>query len=113
MAEGKAAPAETWETVEEASGLPWRPTVIGEAITGVLSNRREVVDEERGETWTSHTITLDNGDIVRPPAGYKVTQGLLACNVGDVVRITYLGEVPMGPGKNPMRDYRIQRKATS
>jgi hypothetical protein len=44
-------------------------------------------------------------------AGYKLTQAFDGVAEGTMARITFVKEVDMGPGRNAMKDYRVDIKA--
>lgn len=57
------------------------------------------------QTWREIT----NDMLVSLPNSYKLEQGLREGNVqpGDITKVTYVKDVKMGPGRNPMKDFTI------
>lgn len=52
----------------------------------------------------------EDGKLYQTSASYKLAQGIRKATPGQVVRITYVKDVPMGPGRNDMKDFTVDVK---
>jgi hypothetical protein len=52
---------------------------------------------------------LHNGNVVSVKSSYKIDQLMTKVTLGQYIKITYLGEIPVSdPKKNAMRNYSLQ-----
>lgn len=99
-----------FETVVEESGAPIEFENVNDQFVGeYLGN--EVINPTGNEedAFTVHKFRDSSGAVRKTNGGYKLNVGLEGIAVGTVVRITRVTDVPISdPGKNPMKDYRIE-----
>lgn len=99
-----------WETAVEESGKPIDFSVVGSVFVGTFE-RTELIDPSGDgnpeETFNKHFFKSPSGEVFFVLGGFKLDDSLAKIPTGSRVRITYVGDVPMGVGKNPMKDYRI------
>lgn len=82
----------------------WDPLVEGEKIEGVVIN---IEDGVYGKEYLIDR-RIEEAGIIKTP-GHKVLQMLLEkVDITDRVRITYKGEKPGKPGKNPTQIYKVE-----
>lgn len=95
--------SDEWETMESAKNF-WSPKAKGEEIQG------EVVEITQGMYGSKYVIKTATGDWTTP--SHKVLQSKLSgAIIGDIVKITYDGEIPPRTrGENPTKIYIVQKK---
>lgn len=93
-----------WEEVKGASGL-WLPDKPGEAIEGVIREKRE------GQYGVQVSIEAEDGTTYTTPS-HKVLQNKLRdCELGDSVRIVFeKKDLPAVKGHEGTRLYKVFRR---
>lgn len=99
-----------FETVVEESGTPIDFAEVGAQFTGVYLGADNINPTGNDEdAFTVHKFRDAEGNVRTHNGGYKLNVGLEGIAKGTVVRITRTDDVPMSdPGKNAMKDYRIE-----
>ena len=100
----------TFETVVEESGAPILFENIGDVFVGMYLGAVEIRPTENDEdSFLQHKFRDSAGAVRVINGGYKLNVGLETVESDTVVRITRAADVPMSdPGRNPMKDYRIE-----
>lgn len=99
-----------WETVAEESGAPLDLSEVGMMFIGEYAGR-ELIDPTGNpdDSFFQHKFRASDGMLYVVNGGYKLNVGLESIENGSLVRITRALDIPMSdPGKNPMKDYRIE-----
>lgn len=98
-----------FETVVEESGTPIEFPEPGAVFVGEYLGANEVNPTGKEEdAFTVHRFRDSDGNVRTINGGYKLNVGLEAIDKSAIVRITRTQDLPMSdPGKNPMKDYRI------
>lgn len=99
-----------FNTVMEESGVPILFEEIGDVFVGQYLGPTEIDPTgEPEDAFTQHKFRDADGTIRVVNGGYKLNVGLEGIESGTIVRITRAHDVPINdPGKNPMKDYRIE-----
>lgn len=102
---------EEWETVAEESGEPIK-FEIGESFVGTFVGIRHIVppnSTDPKDEFDQLTFKDSEGNVRTINGGYKLLETFNQVEEGKRVRITRTPDVPMGdPGKNDMKDYRVE-----
>lgn len=101
---------EDWDTVVEESGLKLSFDNKGEQFVGRYIGTETITNPNNGETFDQQQFRDPEGTLYAINGGYKLQQAVEKLAAGDIVRITYMGDIDMGPGKNPMKDFRVDVK---
>lgn len=106
--------SEGWETAVEESGSPIVFINYGDSFAGKFTGTQVITPEETGgktdKPFNKHFFKDADGNVKYILGGYKLDEALAKISPQTVCRITFVGEVDMGPGKNPMKDYRLETK---
>lgn len=100
-----------WTTVQEESATRIIFDTIGDQFIGTFLGLESIPHPETGEAMDYLMFRGTDGELYSTSAGYKLTEACKKVQPGQMVRITYVKEVPIGPGRNPMKDYRVDVKA--
>jgi hypothetical protein len=105
-----AKPADDgWQNVSEESATRIIFDSPGDVFTGTYLGH-ELVGPDKDMDYLM--FRGENDDVLySTSAGYKLTQAFEDIAPGTLARITFVKEVDMGPGRNPMKDYRVDVKA--
>lgn len=95
-----------WETTEQESGQKLSFTNVGEQFVGTFVETA-LIEPENGESFTQQRFRTPEGELYSFNGGFKVNRGLESAVPGDLVRITYMGEVDTGQ-PSPMKDYKVE-----
>lgn len=100
---------EEFETVVEESGSQFTFETVGQQFVGKYLGSETIEPEgwSPEDYFIRHNFRDRDGKLWGINGGFKLNDGLREIAAGQIVRITYVGDVEMGPGKNPMKDYRI------
>jgi len=100
-----------WENVVEESGSPIAFENVGDVFIGKLLGNELIQPESFKEEdyFTQWKFRDTDGNVRVLNGGYKLNEALEIIAVDSLVRITRVQDIPMNdPGKNDMKDYRIE-----
>lgn len=95
-----------WETVEQESGQKLTFANVGEQFVGTFVETA-LIEPENGESFTQQRFRSPEGELYSFNGGFKVNRGLEKATPGDLVRITYMGDVDTGQ-PSPMKDFKVE-----
>lgn len=108
----KHASDSEWETVAEESGSPLTFDEVGAQFIGTFKGTKHIVPpnaQKEEDEFDQLVFTDEAGDTRTVNAGYKLLEAFGEIAEGSKVRITRTPDVDMNdPGKNPMKDYRVE-----
>ena len=98
-----------WETVAEESGSPIEFAGVGSSFVGTYLGKSVIAPtDDPNDSFTQLKFRDEEGNVRVINAGYKLLTSFESIEVGKRVRITRTADVPMSdPGKNAMKDYRV------
>lgn len=97
-----------WETVEEESGLRLTFDNVGEAFIGeFLGIVRIEPTDGKTDPFDQAKFRDKEGTVYSLNPGFKASAGLAKANKGDMVRLTYTGDIDTGQ-PTPMKDFRVE-----
>lgn len=103
-----------WETIVEESGEKIVFSKPGDSFTGVyagtvtISPKGEDKDGKQREAFDQQLFRDKAGKLYATNGGYKIREGLADVPEGSIVRITFVGTVPIVGQPSPMNDFRIE-----
>lgn len=99
-----------FETVVSESGRKIELPNAGDSFVGTFDGANLVEPSENEDDHFTRLMFSDaDGDVRYLNAGAKLLLAFESILTGSVIRLTYVGEIPMSdPGKNPMKDYRVE-----
>lgn len=95
-----------WETTEQESGQKLTFANVGEQFVGAFVETA-LIEPENGETFTQQRFRSPEGELYSFNGGFKVNRGLESANPGDLVRLTYMGDIDTGQ-PSPMKDFKVE-----
>jgi len=95
-----------WETVEQESGQKLTFANVGEQFVGTFVETA-LIEPENGESFTQQRFRSPEGELYSFNGGFKVNRGLEKAVSGDLIRITYMGDVDTGQ-PSPMKDFKVE-----
>lgn len=106
---------EGWETLVEEYGETWNPKDPGTEIIGTFHGSKEVpVDDPDNPGGKRNVKCYEVTDIHGKKwslwSSYNLDAGFSECSEGDLVRVEYVGTVPLDGGRS-VKQYRIRRKS--
>lgn len=104
---------EEWETASEEAGTRIVFDTIGDQWQGTYTGFEEIVfQNDKGEekSFTQYSFRDGDNEKFTINGSYSLNKAFGKITPGDYVRITYVGDVPMGPGRNPLKDFRVDRR---
>lgn len=104
---GKAA-NDGWQNVAEESATRIIFDTPGDVFIGTYLGH-ELVGPDKDMDYLM--FRGEDGELYSTSAGYKLSQAFENVTEGTLARITFVKEVPMGAGRNPMKDYKVDIKA--
>lgn len=102
-------PGETWTVVAEQEGTQIVFDQTGDVFVGTYLGQ-ETISPEDHEPFDRLNFEGTDGEPYVTYPGYKLTDVFKNIPVGTVARITYMKDLDMGPGKSPMKDFRVETK---
>ena len=96
-----------WDTVEQESGQKLEFATPGEGFVGVYVETA-LIEPENGESFEQQRFRDAQGTLYTINGGFKLRRALSNVKPGSIVRLTYMGEVPMKDQPSPMKDYRVE-----
>jgi hypothetical protein len=108
--------ADGWTTVSQEAGTRIVFDTIGDVFVGVYEGTRHIVPEDTTKDEFDQQMFRgagpdDEGVLYCTNGGYSIRAGLAKVEPGTLVRLTYVSDLPAKPGKNPMKDFRIDVKS--
>jgi hypothetical protein len=103
-----------WETTETESGQKLTFANVGEQFVGVFVETA-LIEPENGESFTQQRFRSAEGELYSFNGGFKVNRGLETATPGDLIRLTYMGDIDTGQ-PSPMKDFKVEisrKKAAS
>lgn len=103
-----------WETVEQESGQKLTFANVGEQFVGTYVET-VLIEPDQGETFYQQRFRSPEGELYAINGGFKLKRGLESASPGDLVRLTYMGDIDTGQ-PSPMKDFRVEvsrKKSTS
>jgi hypothetical protein len=100
-----------WETLVEESGKPLSFENEGDQFVGTYVGSRQIEPDgwDEKDYFLQHQFRDDAGMLHVINGGYKLNESLTPDVEGKKVRITRTADVEINdPGKNAMKDYRIE-----
>lgn len=82
----------------------WEPVNLNDTIIGII------IKSEEGKYGKQWTLSVSEGEELTLPNLYVIDSKLKESNIGDIVKIVYLGEVDTAKGK-PYKNFEIYRKS--
>lgn len=99
---------EEWDTVSAGSASRVEFDTDGDTFTGTFNGLAKITNEKTGEVYDYLEFTGDDGELYQISASYQLLRTFHDIAPGTYCRITRKREIPMGNGKNPMKDYRVE-----
>lgn len=98
-----------WTTLATETPEPWdgKP---GESLQGTFEGIELIQPDDGSESFRYALIRETDGGTLYRFSARKVLKALDGANSGDLVRLVYIKDVDMGAGRNPMKDFMIQRR---
>jgi hypothetical protein len=100
-----------WETVVEESGSPISFENVGDQFIGEYLGRTVIEPEgwKEEDYFPQFKFKDTEGNVRTINGGYKLNESLELIAIGSLVRITRTPDVELNdPGKNAMKDYKIE-----
>lgn len=104
-----AAP-ETWDVASEGSASRVEFDTDGDVFTGKYRGPVIVTNPNTGENYDYLEFTGDDGELYQISSSYQLAGVFTNVKPGTYCRITRKREIPMGNGRNPMKDYRVETR---
>jgi hypothetical protein len=95
-----------WETTEQESGQKLGFDNVGEQFVGTFVETA-LIEPENGEAFTQQRFRTPEGELYSFNGGFKVNRGLESATPGDLVRLTYMGDIDTGQ-PSPMKDFKVE-----
>lgn len=95
-----------WETTEQESGQKLTFANVGEQFVGAFVETA-LIEPESGESFTQQRFRSPEGELYSFNGGFKVNRGLESATPGDLVRLTYMGDIDTGQ-PSPMKDFKVE-----
>lgn len=102
------SPDDDWEIASH--GVPSRIEfdTDGDTFTGYYTGMQEVTNDATGETYDYLGFLGTDGEPYQISASVQLRQIFADVQTGSLAEITRKREIPMGNGRNPMKDYRVR-----
>lgn len=97
-----------WDTASEGTANRVEFDTDGETFEGVY--RGPVKIQNGDEVYDYLEFTGTDGEPYQISASYQLSRVFENIEQGTFCRITRKREIPMGNGRNPMKDYRVQTR---
>ena len=92
-----------WEKID--AGNFWQPELPEDKVEGVIISKYD------GNFGTHYVIETPDGKKVSTPSHKVLHDRMSNCQIGDSVRIVYMGELPPKVrGQNPTKLYEVYKK---
>ena len=102
-------PDSEWDTVRDESATVILFSKPGQRFVGHYEGIEEITPEN-DEPFTRHRFTGLNGKPYAVNNSYVLQEGLKNVQKGNLVRLTYVKDIPTGKNMNPMKDIKVQVK---
>lgn len=96
-----------WETVEQESGQKIELDKPGDVFIGTFVEVA-LIEPENGESFEQQRFRDAQGTLWTINGGFKLRRALAGVTPGALVRLTYMGEVPIKDQPSPMKDFRVE-----
>ena len=111
-----------WLTIGEESGILFKWENPGDSFTGIFMGTRHIVppnsddpdDEFDQQMFRANEHGTGPGDILFVHnGGFKVREALTDDYIGYLTRMTFIKDVPVQGQASPMKDVKVQVRATA
>lgn len=96
-----------WETVAEESATVVLFETPGDQFIGTYVGE-DHIEPENGEPFDRFVFHDRTGAPVALNKSYKLEEAMKAVEPGDLVRVTYMKDIPTRRGQNPLKDYKVE-----
>ena len=97
---------DVWQTVQEESPSRVIFDTIGDVFVGRYTGELHI-EPENDEAFDLYTYRGADGEPYAINQSYNLKQAMDKVSPGDIVRITYIKDIPTKKKQNPMKDFRV------
>lgn len=112
----KAETEAGWETVADEEGEPWKPEKEGEFVQGRFEGFTTALDpnglDGQPRNFNIYKLRDSGGKLRAVYSTYKLDLAFKTIEVGDEVKISYVGKINIGGGQT-MNDFQVLRRAST